>query len=111
MKPPPNVLFPLGEAGGSQRLVNTALKSSSKRSRGRLGIIEVETQLRYCKECQKETVSIHCCKTQTMVKDQARRRSVDVSELITKAMNNTRTGILPKIKGVKGLMSDQKVPE
>ena len=113
MKPPPNVLFPLGEAGGSQRLVNTALKSSSKRgfSRGRPGIIEVETQLRYCKECRKETVSIHCCKTQTMVKDQARRRSVDVSELITKAMNNTRTGILPKIKGVKGLMSDQKVPE
>ncbi|HJM81310.1 MAG TPA: DNA polymerase II large subunit, partial [Candidatus Poseidoniia archaeon] len=113
MKPPPNVLFPLGEAGGSQRLVNTALKSSSNRgfSRGRPGIIEVETQLRYCKECRKETVSIHCCKTQTMVKDQARRRSVDVSELITKAMNNTRTGILPKIKGVKGLMSDQKVPE
>jgi len=113
MKPPPNVLFPLGEAGGSQRLVNTALKSSSKRgfSRGRPGIIEVETQLRYCKECRKETVSIHCCKTQTMVKDQARRRSVDVSELITKAMNNTRTGILPKIKGVKGLMSVQKVPE
>ena len=113
MKPPPNVLFPLGEAGGSQRLVNTALKANSKSgfSRGKLGIIEVEVQLRYCKQCQKETIAVRCCGNQTMVKDQPRRRSVDVSELITKAMNNTRTGILPKIKGVKGLVSDQKVPE
>jgi DNA polymerase II large subunit len=46
-----------------------------------------------------------------MVKEQPRRRIVDVSELVTKAMNNTRTGILPKIKGVKGLMSGEKVPE
>ena len=45
MKPPPNVLFPLGEAGGSQRLVNSALKvSSSNRgfSQGRAGRIEIE---------------------------------------------------------------------
>ena len=46
-----------------------------------------------------------------MVKEQPRRRMIDVSELVTKAMNNTRTGILPKIKGVKGLMSGEKVPE
>ena len=113
MKPPPNVLFPLGEAGGSQRLVNTALKSSvqSGFSRGKHGIIEIETQLRYCKECQKETVAIRCCNSLTMVKEQPRRRMIDVSELVTKAMNNTRTGILPKIKGVKGLMSGEKVPE
>ena len=61
MKPPPNVLFPLGEAGGSQRLVNTALKVSSTNrgfSQGRTGRIEMEAQLRYCKECKKETVSI-----------------------------------------------------
>ena len=113
MKPPPNVLFPLGEAGGSQRLVNTALKSSSQSgfSRGKHGIIEIEAQLRYCKECQKETIAIRCCNSLTMVKEQPRRRAVDVSELITKAMNNTKTGILPKIKGVKGLMSGDKVPE
>ena len=44
-----------------------------------------------------------------MVKEEPRRRLVDVTELITKAMNNTKTGILPKIKGVKGLMSKEKV--
>ena len=114
MKPPPNVLFPLGEAGGSQRLVNSALKVGSTNrgfSQGRPGRIEIEVQLRYCKNCHKETVSLRCCDSQTMVKEQPRRRLVDVSELVTAAMNNTRTGVLPKIKGVKGLMSKDKIPE
>jgi len=114
MKPPPNVLFPLGEAGGSQRLVNSALKvSSSNRgfSQGRAGRIEIEAQLRYCKTCQNETVAVRCCESQTMPKEDPKRRIVDVTELITKAMNNTKTGILPKIKGVKGLMSKYKIPE
>ena len=114
MKPPPNVLFPLGEAGGSQRLVNTALKVSSTNrgfSQGRAGRIEMNAQLRYCKECKKETVSIRCCESQTMPKEDPKRRLVDVSELITKAMNNTKTGVLPKIKGVKELTSKYKIPE
>jgi len=114
MKPPPNVLFPLGEAGGSQRLVNSAMKVGSTNrgfSQGRPGRIEIEVQLRYCKNCHKETVSLRCCDSQTMVKEQPRRRLVDVSELVTAAMNNTRTGVLPKIKGVKGLMSKDKIPE
>ena len=113
MKPPPNVLFPLGEAGGTQRLVNSALTVTSSRgfSQGRAGRIEIEAQLRYCKSCQKETVSMRCCNSHTMVKEDPKRRMVDVSELVTKAMNNTRTGVLPKIKGVKGLMSKLKIPE
>ena len=77
MKPPPNVLFPLGEAGGSQRLVNTALKVSSTNrgfSQGRAGRIEMEAQLRYCKECKKETVSIRCCESHTMPKEDPKGR-------------------------------------
>ena len=85
MKPPPNVLFPLGEAGGSQRLVNSALKVGSTNrgfSQGKPGRIEIEVQLRYCKNCHKETVSIRCCDSQTMVKEQPRRRLVDISDLV-----------------------------
>jgi len=113
MKPPPHVLFPLGESGGNQRLVNTALKSSSSRgfSQRNSGRIEIEVQLRYCKNCSKETVSLNCCESQTMVKENPRKRLVDVSDLLTKAMNNTKTGILPKIKGVKDLKSKDKIPE
>ena len=114
MKPPPHVLFPLGDYGGNQRLVNTAVKAGSS-TRGftqrNIGKIEVVTQLRYCKVCNKETVSIRCCSSHTMVKEEPRKRLVDISDLLAKAMNNTKTGILPKIKGVKDLKSKNKIPE
>ena len=114
MKPPPNVLFPLEEAGSNQRLINTALKSSTNNrgfSQGLSGRIELNVQLRYCKECHKETVSLNCCNSLTMVKEDPRKRIVDLSELVTQALNNTKIGILPKIKGVKELRTADKIPE
>jgi len=114
MKPPPNVLFPLGESGGNQRLINTALKSSTSGrgfSQGRSGKVEINVQLRYCKECHKETVSLRCCDSLTMVKEGPRKRIVDISELVTQALNNTKIGIFPKVKGVKELKTADKIPE
>ena len=114
MKPPPNVLFPLGEAGSNQRLINTALKSSTNNrgfSQGLSGKIELNVQLRYCKECHKETVSLNCCNSLTMVKEDPRKRIVDLSELVTQALNNTKIGIFPKVKGVKELKTADKIPE
>ena len=49
LKPPPHVLFPLGDSGGNQRLINTALKERPNRrgfTQGKLGTIEMVTQLR-----------------------------------------------------------------
>ena len=114
LKPPPHVLFPLGDSGGNQRLINTALKERPFRrgfTQGKLGSIEMVTQLRYCKNCNKETISLRCCKSLTMVKEDAKKRIVDVSEIVTKAMNNTKVGILPKVKGIKELKSGPKIPE
>jgi len=114
MKPPPHVLFPLGEYGGKQLLINSALKTSGSNrgfSQGQPGRINIVTQLRYCKKCSKETVSVSCCNSQTIVKEEPKRRQVDLSELVAKAMNNTKIGILPKIKGVKELKSSNKIPE
>ena len=114
LKPPPHVLFPLGDSGGNQRLINTALKERPNRrgfTQGKLGTIEMVTQLRYCKNCNKETISLRCCKSLTMVKEDAKKRLVDVSEIVTKAMNNTKVAILPKVKGIKELTSGPKIPE
>ena len=111
MKPPPHVLFPLGNSGGNQRLVNSALTSNAPNrgfSQGRAGRIEMEVQLRYCKKCNNETISINCCNSQTMVKESPKRRLVDISELVTKAMNNVKTGILPKVKGTDTLNQKTK---
>ena len=108
------IAFRLYDYGGNQRLINTAVKagtSSPGFAQRNTGKIEIETQLRYCKICNKETVSIRCCSSQTMVKEEPRKRLVDVSELLAKAMNNTKTGILPKIKGMKDLKSKNKIPE
>ncbi|MDC0161568.1 hypothetical protein OAI71_01725, partial [Marine Group III euryarchaeote] len=66
LKPPPHVLFPLGDSGGNQRLINTALKERPYRrgfTQGKLGSIEMVTQLRFCKKCNKETIALRCCKT------------------------------------------------
>ena len=114
LKPPPHVLFPLGDSGGNQRLINTALKERPYRrgfTQGKLGSIEMVTQLRFCKKCNKETIALRCCQTLTMVKEDAKKRIVDVSEIVTNAMNNTKVGILPKVKGVKELKSGPKIPE
>ena len=114
MKPPPNVLFPLGETGSNQRLINTALKSSTNNrgfSQGLSGKIELNVQLRYCKKCHKETVSLRCCESLTMVKEDPRKRIVDLSEMVAQALNNTKVGILPKVKGVKELKTADKIPE
>ena len=114
MKPPPNVLFPLGETGSNQRLINTALKSSTNNrgfSQGLSGKIELNVQLRYCKKCHKETVSLRCCESLTMVKEDPRKRIVDLSEMVAQALNNTKVGILPKVKGVKELKTANKIPE
>ena len=45
LKPPPHVLFPLGDSGGNQRLINTALKERPYRrgfTQGKLGSIEAD---------------------------------------------------------------------
>ena len=46
-----------------------------------------------------------------MVKEDPKKRIVDVSDIVTKAMNNTKVGILPKVKGIKELKSGPKIPE
>ena len=97
LKPPPHVLFPLGDSGGNQRLINTALKERPYRrgfTQGKLGSIEMVTQLRYCKKIvTKRLFRSDVVNLQTMVKEDAKKRIVDVSDIVTKAMNNTKVGI------------------
>ena len=46
-----------------------------------------------------------------MVKEDPRKRIVDLSEMVAQALNNTKVGILPKVKGVKELKTADKIPE
>ena len=113
MKPPPHVLFPVGPAGGPQRMLNKALESQPSQSQlGRPSKgVELETELRYCRKCSIETVAVHHCGQRTVVKEQAKRREVDLRAEVAAAQRNTGIGVLPPVKGVRSMMSATRTPE
>ena len=59
MRPPPHVLFPVGEAGGKTRSVLDAV-SYSEGLNGKTGVIEVELPVRKCESCGKRTFLPGC---------------------------------------------------
>ena len=113
MKPPPHVLFPVGPAGGPQRMLNKALESQPSQSQlGRPGKgVELEAELRYCRTCSNETVAVHHCGQRTVVKEQAKRREVDLRTEVESAQRNAGIGVLPPVKGVRSMMSASRTPE
>jgi len=105
MKPPPHVLFPLGNYGGNQRLFRTAAEKEK---------IEVEAGKRKCPKCNKTTYKLLCtCGTHTEVmKGRIETYTIDISEELRLAKDNIKEHILPEtIKGVIGTISKHKTPE
>ncbi|MCH2417850.1 MAG: DNA polymerase II large subunit, partial [Candidatus Poseidoniia archaeon] len=113
MKPPPHVLFPVGLAGGPQRMLNKALESQPSQSQlGRPGKgVELEAELRYCRKCSTETIAVHHCGQRTVAKEQAKRREVDLRAEVAAAQRNAGIGVLPPVKGVRSMMSASRTPE
>jgi len=117
MKPPPHVLFPIGNYGGNQRLLRTAAEK---------GEIEVEAGKRKCPKCGKTTYRLFCnCGAHTEVvkfrgkkngKDAVNGRieihKINLAEELNRAKNNLKERSLPEtIKGVIGTISKHKTPE
>ena len=103
MKPPPHVLFPVGAAGGSQRLVNDALKA---------GRIQVEMGHRRCPSCGARTPFSKCdCGAHTNPQDEPSKQNVDMSKVMRNARSRLGETSIPSIKGIKGMVSKLKVPE
>jgi DNA polymerase II large subunit len=105
MRPPPHVLFPLGNYGGNQRLVNTAAENE---------LIEVEAGLRRCPKCNATTFHLHCtCGAHTEVlPGKIERQTVNLTEELTLAGKNLGEHAIPEtIKGVMGTISKHKTPE
>ncbi len=105
MRPPPHVLFPLGNFGSNQRLLSKAAEK---------GIIEIEAGKRVCPNCGKINFRITCdCKSHTKpVKDRIEIHKINISEEIKFAKNNLKIRYVPDtIKGVIGTISKHKTPE
>lgn len=126
LKPPVHVLFPLGMAGGTRRLVKAAaegaeentseLPSAIPRIPTRLahGYTDgIEMGLRVCASCGKRTFLVKCssCSEHTKQTENVCMQKLDIKELLEKACKNLNETEIPNIKGVKGLISKYKTPE
>ncbi|WP_255198201.1 DNA polymerase II large subunit [Halorarius litoreus] len=140
LSPAVHTLFPIGEAGGSQR--DVAAAASQRDITGKPGEVEVEVGRRECTECGERTFRARCpecnghtdphyecrdCEIEVEPDESGRAecprcgqlarttevRTIDVGTEYRESMASIgeRPGTFDMLKGVKGLMSTHKVPE
>jgi len=105
MRPPPHVLFPIGNYGGNQRLIRNAAE---------LVKIEVEAGVRICPKCKKKTYRLFCtCGSHTEISNgRIETHEVNLGKELKLAKKNIKERSLPEtIKGVIGTISKNKTPE
>ena len=105
MSPPPHALFPLGTAGGMQRLVNEAVTKEE---------VEVEIGLRVCSGCGQRWFLPRCpkCGAHTEPRMRPMRQRIPLRDVLDDAMARLGMASLPPgVKAVQGMISRSKTPE
>lgn len=105
MRPPPHVLYPLGNYGSNQRLFSKAAEKKE---------IEFEAGKRVCTKCEKNTYKIICdCGGHTVpVEGRIETHTVNLGQEIDQAKKRLKIRRVPDtIKGVQGTISKHKTPE
>ncbi|MCL2115513.1 MAG: DNA polymerase II large subunit [Methanobrevibacter sp.] len=103
MRPAPHGLFPIGTAGGTRRLIAEASKK---------GNISIDISRRKCTNCQLSSFQSLCphCGSPTVIGNSG-RKNINVSGLLRKAADNIKVRRVDEVKGVKGMISESKLPE
>jgi DNA polymerase II large subunit len=103
MRPAPHVLFPIGHAGGTRRLIADASKK---------GNINIEISRRQCSNCQISSFQSLCphCGSPTVIGNPG-RKNINLSGLLRKASDNIKVRRVEEVKGVIGMISESKLPE
>ena len=133
----PNALFPIGRGFGNNRdLIKASMKKSSEtKADSGFGISEVEVKsyvcpnckkilfapfcfeckmhasaMRFCVNCNKQLYDEICptCKNKTKA---STNHMINIDALIEQAAKNLRVGMPESLKGVKGLISEEKTAE
>jgi len=101
MRAKPHVLFPVGEAGGRERLINVANE------------IEAEIGERKCEKCGYITYKVKCpkCGSNTYFTGKIKKFKIKPSHELKKVGEKLGIEIPKKVKGVIGLSSSNKIPE
>ncbi len=103
MKPPIHSLFPIGNAGGNSRLITKAVEA---------GKISIEIGMRRCPKCGEDTPAPYCpkCGTKTEFK-RVMVKTVDIEDLFRRASEELDMEVTWDVKGVKKMMSAERIPE
>jgi len=103
MKPAPHSLFPIGTHGGSRRNIVDAAKK---------GIISVDIARCKCTECGVGSMQALCpvCGARTIPTSSGNKR-INLANLLKKAYKNIGVRKMDEIKGVMGMISEEKFPE
>ena len=105
MKPAPHVLFPIGNNGGNRRLVAEAAKKKK---------IKVEFARRECTnpDCRLSSFQAICphCGSPTVI-GKSGQKDINLAHMLSKASNNVGVRKVDEVKGVIGLISEDKLPE
>ncbi|MDR2830591.1 MAG: DNA polymerase II large subunit [Methanobrevibacter sp.] len=103
MKPAPHSLFPVGIYGGTRRLLAEAAKNKS---------YTAEISERTCDNCKLKTYNSICpsCGSPTTI-GRVSKRKVPLGNLLRKASDNVNVRRVSEVKGVKGMISELKLPE
>ena len=103
MKPAPHSLFPIGINGGSRRNIIDAAKK---------GNIVVDIARCKCTKCGIGSMQAKCpvCGLRTVPTSSGKKR-INLASMLKKAYENVGVRRLDEIKGVQGMISEEKFPE
>ena len=103
MKPAPHALFPIGTNGGNRRNIVDAAKK---------GTISVDIARCKCTECGVGSMQAICpvCGARTVPTSSGNKR-INLGNLLKKAYENVGVRKMDEIKGVIGMISEDKFPE
>ena len=105
MRPAPHVLFPIGNYGGSRRLVATAAKK---------GNIKIDLSRRKCTnpDCGISSFGSLCpkCGSPTEI-GKPSTKNIPLAAMLKKASDNVKVRRVDEVKGVIGMISESKLPE
>ena len=105
MNPPVHGLFPVGSAGGSQRLFGKAEEV-------RISERKIELGVRVCTECGKRGFLSMCeCGGHTAAINMVKVQVLNFPNIMQKARKRIGLRDMGKVKGVRGMISKNKTPE
>ncbi|HUC38615.1 MAG TPA: DNA polymerase II large subunit [Candidatus Acidoferrum sp.] len=133
MKPAPNMIFPIGENGGKERNISKAYYSAKKQFRA--GGIDIDMANYKCIEGGEPVSSFYCkahgsrafierrcsncgriggrekCESCGGPTTGSTTRSIDIIKEMDAALDGLQINLAKTVKGVKGLMNTDKIPE